>query len=62
MAHFGPGTGSCQFFICYDAFDYLDGWHTVFGRVIEGMEHADALRRGDLIQEISVWDAGIPQL
>ncbi|WP_042200423.1 peptidylprolyl isomerase [Paenibacillus camerounensis] len=55
MAHFGPNTGSCQFFICYDAFDYLDPWHTVFGGVTAGMEHVDTLRRGDVIREISVW-------
>ncbi|WP_151735574.1 peptidylprolyl isomerase ['Paenibacillus yunnanensis' Narsing Rao et al. 2020] len=56
MAHFGPNTGSCQFFICYDTFEYLDGWHTVFGRVTEGMEQVDALRRGDIIKEVKVWD------
>lgn len=55
MAHFGPGTGSCQFFICYDTFDYLDGWHTVFGRVTEGMKYVDALRRGAVMQEVRVW-------
>ncbi len=56
MAHFGTNTGSCQFFICYDTFDYLDGWHTVFGKVISGMEHVDALQRGDLMKEVKVWD------
>lgn len=55
MAHFGPGTGSCQFFICYDTFDYLDGWHTVFGQVTAGMEHVDALKRGDVMRDIRVW-------
>jgi len=56
MAHFGPGTGSCQFFICYGEFDYLDGWHTVFGRVASGMEHADSLKRGDKMRRVKVWE------
>lgn len=57
MAHFGPNTGSCQFFICYDTFDYLDAWHTVFGQVTAGMEQVDALRRGDIMKEVNVWDS-----
>jgi peptidyl-prolyl cis-trans isomerase B (cyclophilin B) len=56
MAHFGTNTGSCQFFISYDEFDYLNGWHTVFGKVISGMEYVDALKRGDKMLEVKVWD------
>ncbi|MFC4303186.1 peptidylprolyl isomerase [Cohnella boryungensis] len=61
MAHFGPNSGSCQFFICYDRFDYLDGWHTVFGEVVSGMEHVDALKRGDKMKEVKVWDQPLGQ-
>ncbi|WP_053371933.1 peptidylprolyl isomerase [Paenibacillus sp. FJAT-27812] len=56
MAHFGTDTGSCQFFISYDKHDYLDGRHTVFGKVTSGMEHVDALKRGDMMQNVKVWD------
>lgn len=59
MAHFGRDTGSCQFFIAYDEFPYLDEWHTVFGQVIAGMEVVDKLQRGDKIKDIKVFDSSI---
>jgi len=45
MAHAGKDTGGSQFFITFVPTPHLDGLHTVFGRVIEGMEHIDALNR-----------------
>ncbi len=38
MAHAGPGTGSCQFFITEGPTPHLNGRHTIFGQVIEGQE------------------------
>ena len=56
MAHAGKDTGGSQFFICFDAFPHLDGKHTVFGHVIEGMEHVDAVKQGDKMKEVKVWE------
>ncbi|MFM1652778.1 peptidylprolyl isomerase [Brevibacillus sp. B_LB10_24] len=54
MAHAGKDTGGSQFFICYDAFPHLDGVHTVFGKVTEGMEHVDNIKQGDQMKEVKV--------
>ncbi|MGO0060945.1 peptidylprolyl isomerase [Brevibacillus fluminis] len=54
MAHAGKDTGGSQFFICYDAFPHLDGVHTVFGQVREGIEHVDAIKQGDKMKEVKV--------
>ncbi|MGI6491032.1 MAG: peptidylprolyl isomerase [Peptococcaceae bacterium] len=56
MAHYGKDTGGSQFFICLGHFPHLDGVHTVFGQVIEGMEHADNIRPNDRMLEVKVWD------
>ncbi|WP_134683242.1 peptidylprolyl isomerase [Brevibacillus migulae] len=56
MAHAGKDTGGSQFFICYDSFPHLDGVHTVFGKVTEGMEHVDAIKQGDKMKEVKVWE------
>ncbi len=42
-----PNSGGSQFFLCFVPTSYLDGKHTAFGRVIEGMENAAALKRRD---------------
>lgn len=54
MAHAGKDTGGSQFFICYDAFPHLDGVHTVFGKVVSGMEHVDAIKQGDKMEKVEV--------
>ena len=42
-----PDTANSQFFIVFDDAGFLDGQYTVWGQVIEGMEHVDALPKGE---------------
>ena len=42
-----PNSGNSQFFICFESAPHLDRNYTVFGKVIEGMEHVDKIKRGD---------------
>ena len=42
-----PNSANSQFFICFEDSQHLDRNYTVFGKVIEGMEHVDRIKRGD---------------
>ena len=42
-----PDSANSQFFINFKDNDFLNGQYTVYGRVIEGMEHVDAIERGE---------------
>jgi peptidylprolyl isomerase len=42
-----PNSANSQFFICFDDCRFLDGQYTVWGNVVEGMEHVDALPKGE---------------
>lgn len=56
MAHAGRDTGSCQFFIVHAPQPHLDGVHTVFGQVTDGLETVLAMKNGDIMTEVKVWD------
>lgn len=58
MAHAGRDTGGSQFFICHsrDNTSHLDGVHTVFGKVVDGLDVIDQIRQGDKIQKIIMVD------
>ena len=42
-----PDSANSQFFICFDDARFLDNQYTVWGNVVEGMEHVDALPKGE---------------
>ena len=47
MARAGsPNSANSQFFICFDDAPWLDSQYTVWGQVVEGMEHIDAIKKG----------------
>jgi peptidyl-prolyl cis-trans isomerase B (cyclophilin B) len=58
MAHAGRNTGGSQFFVCHsrDNTAHLDGNHTCFGKVIEGVDIVDDIRQNDSIDSIEIID------
>jgi cyclophilin family peptidyl-prolyl cis-trans isomerase len=46
-----PDSANSQFFICFGDAPWLNGQYTVWGRVVSGMEHVDALKRGEPVRD-----------
>jgi peptidylprolyl isomerase len=45
-----PDSANSQFFICFDSAPFLNKQYTVWGQVIEGMDHVDQIKRGEPVQ------------
>ena len=56
MAHAGKNTGGSQFFVCHSRNNtsHLDGVHTCFGKVYEGLDVIDNISEGDKIEKITI--------
>lgn len=54
MANAGPNTNGSQFFITHVATPWLDGKHTVFGKVIDGLDVVDSVKQDDEIKAVTL--------
>jgi peptidyl-prolyl cis-trans isomerase B (cyclophilin B) len=54
MANSGPNTNGSQFFITHVPCPWLDGKHTVFGKVVKGQHVVFLVKEGDVIEKITV--------
>jgi len=57
MANSGSDSNGCQFFITYAPQPHLDGKHSVFGQLIEGMDVLQKIESGDAIKQITIQEA-----
>src|SRR5436309_15149111 len=52
-----PDSAGSQFYITFGPQQHLDGNYTVFGKVVSGMEHVDAIVQGDKMTAVTILDA-----
>ncbi|MFN2461742.1 MAG: peptidylprolyl isomerase [Candidatus Velthaea sp.] len=53
-----PNSAGSQFYICLDDAPFLNKQYTVFGQTVEGQTVVDAIRRGDVMESVTIEEAG----
>ncbi len=57
MANAGPNTNGSQFFITHVVTNWLDGKHTVFGKVTSGQEVVDSIKQSDKLKSVTIQES-----
>jgi len=57
MANAGPGTNGSQFFITHGSTPHLDGRHTVFGKLTDGLDVLNSIRQDDVMKQVIITES-----
>jgi peptidyl-prolyl cis-trans isomerase B (cyclophilin B) len=59
MAHAGRNTNGSQFFLVMEPQPHLDGVHTVYGSITQGIDVMESIKQGDTMKSVEVFEEGL---